>query len=66
MKLGILADIHEHVDELRQAIEKLQKQAADRFVVLGDVFEMGKRIEETVHLLRDVEAVGVWGNALAG
>jgi len=23
---------------------------------------MGKPLEETVHLLQDVEAVGVWGN----
>jgi Calcineurin-like phosphoesterase superfamily domain len=62
MKLGILADIHEHVEELRRAIDVLSRLGADRFVVLGDVFETGKRVEETVRLLRDVDAVGVWGN----
>jgi hypothetical protein len=62
MKLGILADIHEQTDTLRKAIDVLQQHGADQFVVLGDVFEMGKRIEETVRLLRQVEAVGVWGN----
>jgi Calcineurin-like phosphoesterase superfamily domain len=62
MKLGILADIHEQNDELRKAIDVLQQHGVERFVVLGDVFEMGKRIEETVRLLRQVEAVGVWGN----
>ena len=62
MKLGILADIHEHVEELRKAIDTLQEHGADRLVVLGDVFEMGKRMEETVRLLQDVAAVGVWGN----
>jgi Calcineurin-like phosphoesterase superfamily domain len=62
MKLGILADIHEQTDELRKAIDILQQHGAERFVVLGDVFEMGKRIEDTVRLLQDVEAVGVWGN----
>jgi hypothetical protein len=62
MRLGILADIHEHTDELRQAIDVLEKHGADRFVVLGDVFETGKRIDETVSLLRDVAAIGVWGN----
>ena len=62
MKLGLLADIHEQADRLRKAIDLLQQNGADRFVVLGDVFEMGKRIEETVHLLQGVEAVGVWGN----
>jgi hypothetical protein len=62
MRLGILADIHEQTRQLRSAIAVLQEHGADRFVVLGDVFEMGKRIEETVDLLRQVEAVGVWGN----
>lgn len=62
MKLGILADIHEHVRELRRAIDELSGRGAERFVVLGDVFEMGKRMEETVGLLEQVGAVGVWGN----
>lgn len=62
MKLGILADIHEHDEELQKAIDVLQKHGADRFVVLGDVFERGKCIEETIRLLYDVAAVGVWGN----
>jgi hypothetical protein len=62
MKLGILADIHEQTDELRKAIDMLQQHGAEQFVVLGDVFEMGKQIEETVHLLQNVQAVGVWGN----
>jgi hypothetical protein len=62
MKLGILADIHEHVKELRRAIDLLSGRGAERFVVLGDVIETGKRVEETVGLLRQVRAVGVWGN----
>jgi len=62
MKLGLLADIHEHTRQLIKAIALLQQHGADRFVVLGDVFETGKRIEQTVRLLQQVEAVGVWGN----
>jgi hypothetical protein len=62
MKLGVLADIHEQVEALRRAIAALRRQGADRFVVLGDVFETGQRIEETVRLLREVDAVVVWGN----
>src|SRR5262249_58585235 len=62
MKLGLLADIHEHTRQLQKAIAVLQRHGAERFVVLGDVFETGKRIEETVSLLQQVEAVGVWGN----
>jgi predicted phosphodiesterase len=62
MRLGLLADIHEQTRELRKAIAVLRQHGADRFVVLGDVFETGKRMEETVDLLREVQAVGVWGN----
>jgi len=62
MKLGLLADIHEEAGHLRQAIAVLQRHGAERFVVLGDVCEMGKRLEETVAVLRLVQAVGVWGN----
>jgi hypothetical protein len=62
MKLGLLADIHEQTEHLRKAIAVLQQHGADRFVVLGDVFEMGKQIEETVRQLQQVQAVGVWGN----
>jgi hypothetical protein len=62
MKLGLLADIHEQTRQLRRAIDVLQEHGAERFVVLGDVFELGKRMEETVALLQEVQAVGVWGN----
>ena len=31
-------------------------------VVLGDVFELGLRLKETVALLDDAGATGVWGN----
>jgi hypothetical protein len=62
MRLGILADIHEQVEELRNTIAVLRSHGVERFVVLGDVFETGKRIAETISLLRDIDAVGVWGN----
>jgi hypothetical protein len=62
MRLGLLADIHEHTDHLRRAIAVLREHGADGFLVLGDVFEMGKRLEETVELLQPIGAVGVWGN----
>lgn len=62
MKLGILADIHEQDDELRKGIDVLKRHGADCFIVLGDVCDAGRRLEETVALLRDVAAIGVWGN----
>ena len=62
MKLGILSDIHEQGDELRTAIDVLRKHEADRFIVLGDTCDTNDRVEETISLLRDVGAIGVWGN----
>jgi predicted phosphodiesterase len=43
MKLGLLADIHENTRQLHKAIAVLQQHGAERFVVLGDVFEMGEK-----------------------
>lgn len=62
MRLGILADIHEHTRRLQKAIDVLREHGVERFIVLGDVFDTGKRIEQTVEMLEEVQAVGVWGN----
>ena len=61
MKLGLLADIHEDVEHLSLALARFERAGVDRVVVLGDVFETGRRIEETVALLAAAGAVGVWG-----
>jgi calcineurin-like phosphoesterase family protein len=62
MKLGIVADVHEDVEGLRLVLALLRREAVDRIVVLGDLFETGRRIGETVALLADAGVVGVWGN----
>jgi hypothetical protein len=62
VKIGIVADIHEDVEGLRRALDRLTEARMDRLVVLGDLFTMGKRIQETVALLEEAGAVGVWGN----
>jgi hypothetical protein len=62
MRIGILADIHEDLDHLRWAIDVLREQRADRFVVLGDVCGMHASLEETIVLLDEAGAIGVWGN----
>lgn len=62
MILGLLADIHEAVDLLRVALARFRAEGVEQVVVLGDVLENGRRIEETCRLLWDANAVGVWGN----
>src|SRR5262249_23263317 len=62
MKLGLITDIHEHVDHLRTALDRLHSEQVDQIVMIGDVFETGQRIEETCQLLAESHSVGVWGN----
>lgn len=62
MKLGLLTDIHEQVANLRTALDRFRKEQVDQVVVIGDLFETGKRIEETCRLLTEAKAIGVWGN----
>jgi predicted phosphodiesterase len=62
MKLGLVADIHEDVERLALALDVLRRQSVDHIIVLGDVFDSGKRLPETVALLAHAGAVGVWGN----
>jgi predicted phosphodiesterase len=62
MRIGILADIHEEVEALREGLGLLQRERVDRVVVLGDLFYHGKRVLETSDLLTEAGAVGVWGN----
>jgi hypothetical protein len=62
MRIGILADIHEHVGELRRALTALKDHGADLLVFLGDVCGMHTGLEEAVELLDDAGVIGVWGN----
>ena len=63
MRLGILADIHEDAERLTLALRRFRQEGVQQIVVLGDVvFEMGSRLHETIALLAEAGAVGVWGN----
>ena len=62
MRIGILSDVHEANAELRRVVGRGRVLGVERFVVLGDVFESGKALGETVAILRDADASGVWGN----
>lgn len=62
MKLGLLTDIHEHVDHLQAALAHFRNEHVDQIVVIGDLFLQGNRLDETCRLLAEAGAVGVWGN----
>jgi predicted phosphodiesterase len=62
MRIGILADIHEDVEALGQALGLLRQEGVGRLVVLGDLFYEGRRVAATADLLAGAGAAGVWGN----
>jgi predicted phosphodiesterase len=62
VKLGLITDIHEHVADLELALKACDRHGVDKVICLGDVFETGAAIRETVALLAQRNIVGVWGN----
>ena len=62
MKLGLITDIHENVPALDAALQVCRRSKVDQIIVIGDLFEDGRRIEETCRLLTEAQAIGVWGN----
>jgi predicted phosphodiesterase len=62
MLLGLLADIHEAVEPLREALGVFAAHGVEEVIVLGDICRMHRRLAETVALLSEARAVGVWGN----
>jgi hypothetical protein len=62
MRLGLIADIHEHVEFLRIALKQFREEKVDQVIVLGDVYRTGARLDETCRLLAEANATGVWGN----
>lgn len=62
MRLGLLADIHEEVERLDRAVARLRAEGVDRFLLLGDLYDTGKRLDELVEHLEPLDALGVWGN----
>ena len=59
---GLITDIHEQVELLAVALDRLQREQVAQTIMLGDVFETGERMAETCQLLVQHQVVGVWGN----
>jgi predicted phosphodiesterase len=62
MRLGLIADIHEAVEPLAEALDHFARQRVDAVIHLGDVCRMHRRLDETVALLHLGGVAGVWGN----
>jgi predicted phosphodiesterase len=65
MRIGLVTDIHDHVEPLGRALDLFRRLGVDRVVTLGDscdAFTRHSRAGAVVELLRAAGAVGVWGN----
>jgi predicted phosphodiesterase len=65
MLVGLVTDIHDHVEPLAHALELFRQRGVDQVITLGDscdAFTRHSRAAEVVALLRQANAVGVWGN----
>jgi hypothetical protein len=62
MKLGLIGDIHESVENLDAALARLARESIERIILLGDVAETGKRLAPVVERLERAGIRGVWGN----
>ena len=65
MLIGLVTDIHDQVEPLRRALQLFRERGVDAVVSLGDAcdaFTPCSRCGEVVDLLRQANAVGVWGN----
>lgn len=57
MKIAILSDIHDHVTNLRQALNTIQAEAADVLICCGDICssfvlrEMAERFSGPIHVM---------------
>jgi hypothetical protein len=65
MRIGIVADIHEAIESLQQALDEFRARRVDVIVSLGDACDTygpDGRSAEVAALLCGAGAVGVWGN----
>ena len=65
MRIGLVTDIHDHVEPLARAVGLFRQRGVDLVVTLGDscdAFTRHSRAAEVVELLRGAGAVGIWGN----
>ncbi len=65
MRIGLIADVHSHVEELASALTVLRKCGVDQVLSLGDTcdaFAPAEWSSEVTAMLDQCGAIGVWGN----
>lgn len=65
LRLGLIADVHNHAAELTSALDVFRVRRVDQIVSIGDIcdaFGCEDGIQDVVTLLDKYSVVGVWGN----
>ena len=65
MRLGLVADVHNHAAELARALAALNARGVERVVTIGDALDHGGTSPDAAAvaaMLSACGAVGVWGN----
>ena len=62
MRLAVLADVHDNLLALEAVVEDAMRNAADGFIAAGDYLMRGPFPQESVQLLRSLDARMVQGN----
>jgi len=61
MKFAVISDIHGNIVALRAALVEIEREGADRLLVLGDLFESG-HVRDILAELRGHDALVIRGN----
>ena len=56
MRLGLLADVHEAVPQLREVLDRFRYCSIDEVIVLGDICGMHRHLHETAEGFRKAPA----------
>src|SRR5690606_38455205 len=62
MRVGVISDVHAHLDHLERALTILEAAGVDKLVCLGDVVEKGPQPDAVVELIDHLHIPTVQGN----
>lgn len=62
MRVGVISDVHAHLDHLDRALTILERAGVDNVVCLGDIVEKGPQPDAVVELLDRLHIPTVQGN----
>lgn len=62
MKIAVFTDVHGNLSALKNVLEKIKENKADRTIFLGDVFQRGHEEKECLNLLMASDVTSLKGN----